>query len=189
GSAGEAGMKILGELCAFRAGGAFPQSEQGAKTGDYPFAKVADLAATSGSAWTKISNWITEAQRIELNGGIVPKGSIVFAKIGEGLRRERFAVAPMDMIIDNNLMAAVPNLSLVDSGWLYYKLKTLGISQYSVGSALPYLKQSDLDSLPVELPDRQVQEKVSLTLGALDEKIAANRSLIDVGLELRDSRF
>lgn len=180
-------MNLLGQLCTFQGGGAFPQNEQGASGGEYPFAKVRDLAGMVGSEWRGIGNWITEEQRLRLRSKIVPEESIVFAKIGEGLRGERLAVAPQSMLIDNNLMAAVPQESTVSPMWLYYKFKVLGLSQYAVGSAMPYLKQSDLAAVAVDVPPRSVQEGVAGVLLALDNAIAANIRLVERSDDLREA--
>ena len=124
----EAGWTIakLGDICAFVAGSAFPQKEQGKVSGDYPFAKVKDLQSVAGLSWRNIDNWIEESQLKTLKSKIIPVKSIVFAKIGEGLKRERFAMSSVPMCIDNNLMAAVPSTE-VNNIWLY------GSSELSVG--------------------------------------------------------
>lgn len=175
----EAGWTIakLGDICAFVAGSAFPQKEQGKVSGDYPFAKVKDLQSVAGLSWRNIDNWIEESQLKTLKSKIIPVKSIVFAKIGEGLKRERFAMSSVPMCIDNNLMAAVP-LTEVNNIWLYYKFKTLNISSLVAGSALPYLRVQDLKDLDISLPPLEEQERIAGILGSLDDKIEANTRLI-----------
>ena len=175
----EAGWTIvkLGDICAFVAGSAFPQKEQGKVSGDYPFAKVKDLQSAAGLSWWNIDNWIEESQLKTLKSKIIPVKSIVFAKIGEGLKRERFAMSSIPMCIDNNLMAAVPSTA-VNNIWLYYKFKTLNISSLVAGSALPYLRVQDLKDLDISLPPLEEQERIAGILGSLDDKIEANTRLI-----------
>lgn len=175
----EAGWTIakLGDICAFVAGSAFPQKEQGKVSGDYPFAKVKDLQSVAGLSWRNIDNWIEESQLKTLKSKIIPVKSIVFAKIGEGLKRERFAMSSIPMCIDNNLMAAVPSTE-VNNIWLYYKFKTLNISSLVAGSALPYLRVQDLKDLDISLPPLEEQERIAGILGSLDDKIEANTRLI-----------
>ena len=175
----EAGWTIakLGDICAFVAGSAFPQKEQGKVSGDYPFAKVKDLQSVAGLSWRNIDNWIEEYQLKTLKSKIIPVKSIVFAKIGEGLKRERFALSSIPMCIDNNLMAAVPSTA-VNNIWLYYKFKTLNISSLVAGSALPYLRVQDLKDLYISLPPLEEQERIAGILGSLDDKIEANTRLI-----------
>ena len=174
----------LGELGSFVAGNSFPQAEQGSVSGDYPFAKVSDLAVAAGRSWGGIQNWVTSEQVDRLRWGLIPPRSTVFAKIGEGLRRERLAFSSQEMAIDNNLMAFIPDLSRASSTWIYYRFRTLGISEHAAGSAMPYLRKSDLEKIELDVPPREVQEAIGEVLGALDDKIAANRDASNRAEEL-----
>lgn len=186
----EAGWTIakLGDVCAFVAGSAFPQKEQGKVSGDYPFAKVKDLQSVAGLSWRNIDNWIEESQLKTLKSKIIPVKSIIFAKIGEGLKRERFAMSSIPMCIDNNLMAAVPSAA-VNNIWLYYKFKTLNISSLVAGSALPYLRVQDLKDLDISLPPLEEQERIAGILGSLDDKIGANTRLVQTMDSYKSTRF
>ena len=179
----------LGDVCTFVSGSVFPQSEQGASNGDLPFAKVKDLGSASGSSWPCISNWITYAQQMRLKASLIPEGSVVFAKIGEGLRRNRFAVAPREMVIDNNMMAALPDPRRVDRRWFLHLLEVLDLAQFAVGTALPYLRQSDLKAISFEMPPLATQRAIAEVLGALDDKIAANRRTLEMANELFRAKF
>ncbi|WP_245852599.1 restriction endonuclease subunit S [Isoptericola jiangsuensis] len=176
---------MLGDFCRFRAGGPFPQSEQGNKSGEVPFIKVSDLSKNGNSpAIVNANNWLHGDQLERLRPVLAPAGSVVFAKIGEGLKAERLRRLSRDTAIDNNLMVAVPNEERVVPGFLFYYLQTVGISNLAVGSALPYLKQSDLSDLPCQLPSLGVQAAIADVLGALDDKIAANTQLATTADEL-----
>ncbi len=180
---------LLGSLCDFRAGSSFPQDEQGGTRG-LPFIKVSDLSiGANGKFLTTANNYITAQQQARLRIRPVPSGSIVFAKIGEGLRSERFRVAIEDTAIDNNLMAAVPRSGRADPEYLYYLLSTLGISRLAHGSALPYLRQSDLEGLGCEIPSLPTQHAIARVLGALDDKIAANQKVATVSEALFSAEF
>ena len=179
----------LGDVCTFVSGSVFPQSEQGASNGDLPFAKVKDLGSASGSSWPCISNWITYAQQMRLKASLIPEGSVVFAKIGEGLRRNRFAVAPREMVIDNNMMAALPDPRRVDRRWFLHLLEVLDLAQFAVGTALPYLRQSDLKAISFEMPPLATQRAIAEVLGALDDKIAANRQFMETASELQQAMW
>ncbi|MGO1628291.1 MAG: restriction endonuclease subunit S [Microbacterium sp.] len=53
----------------------------------------------------------------------------------------------------------------------------------------PYLSLRDIAELDVRVPERFEQDAVCGILGALDDKIAANRSIVGAGLELLDTKF
>lgn len=169
----------------FRGGSAFPQSEQGRVAHDLPFAKVSDLGRTQGDRYLDpVKEWISDEQRERLSPTEVAPESVVFAKIGEGLRAERFRQVRRTTAIDNNMMAATARPGVCDSAFLFYLLQTLHISQHANGSALPYLTQGRLQEVEVDVPPAPEQQAIAEVLGALDDKIAANRALVATAEEL-----
>lgn len=169
--------QMLGALCKFKAGSAFPKRFQGQKAGDLPFIKVSDLKRPSNSFYVRESaNWIENSTLTAIKASPVPPGTVVFAKIGEGLKAERFRITTRDTCIDNNMMGAIP--TQVESRFLYYLLSFTGVAHLVEGSALPYLRQSDLEQIKVCLPTLYEQRAIAATLGALDDKIESNRELI-----------
>ncbi len=120
------------------------------------------------------NNWVDQSTVTKLRLKPSPAGSIVFAKIGEGLKAERLRILTRPTILDNNMMAAVPS-SNADASFLFFLLEHLHIADYAEGSALPYLRASDLSNLPVALPVIDEQRGIAATLGALDDKIESNR--------------
>jgi type I restriction enzyme S subunit len=174
----------LGELCTFKGGNAFPQDEQGNTKGFAPFIKVSDLSAVhNGSSIHTANNWVSEQQVASLKLALFPVGSSVFAKIGEGMKSERVRRLTRPTVIDNNLMGAIPAPS-TNPDFLYFLLQTIALSSHAVGSALPYLKQSTLQAIPVRIPGRETQQAIAEVLGALDDKIAANTALATAADEL-----
>lgn len=179
----------LGQVCSFKGGNAFPQDEQGSRVGAAPFIKVSDLSISGNSSTiSRANNWVSEAQISALRLSLFPTGSSVFAKIGEGMKSERVRRLTIPTAIDNNLMAAVP-ASTTDPQFLYYLLQTVRLASHAVGSALPYLKQSTLQAVPVVVPKRPEQRAIAGVLGALDDKIAANTTLVDTLLEFVNTEF
>lgn len=182
-------MIRLGDLAIFKGGSAFPQHEQGDDSGFVPFMKVSDLSRGTGS-WLSndAANWISEEQVSSLRPTVAPAGATVFAKIGEGLRSERCRLLAGPSAVDNNMMAAIPT-ALADPSFLYYLLKTVGLSTYAVGSALPYLKQSTLNEILVDVPGKAEQVAIGAALGSLDDKIAANTKLAETALAFLEAHF
>lgn len=168
----------LGELCSFSGGGAFPKSEQGSKSGAIPFVKVSDLALASNARRVKVANnWVSGEQIQKMKSKLMPEGSVIFAKIGEGLKAERLSTLARPTAIDNNLMAAVPKQGQVNETFLYYLLSQVGLSDWAQGSALPFLRQTDLEKIPVVVPGIDEQNRIAEVLSALDDLIETNKSL------------
>ncbi|WP_341580120.1 restriction endonuclease subunit S [Microbacterium schleiferi] len=179
----------LGQVCSFKGGNAFPQEEQGSRAGAAPFIKVSDLSLSGNdSTISRANNWVSETQISSLRLSLFPAGSSVFAKIGEGMKSERVRRLTIPTAIDNNLMAAVP-APTTDPRFLYYLLQTVRLASHAVGSALPYLKQSTLQAVPVVIPKRPDQQAIAEVLGALDDKIAANTALAGTATRLASMEF
>lgn len=175
----------LGALMTFKGGSAFPQDEQGGTVRELPFAKVSDLGRTQGDRYLDpVKEWISDAQAKRMHPAVARPGAVLFAKIGEGLRAERFRQIQRPTAFDNNVMSASANVEVCEPEFLFYLLQTINISQHANGSALPYLTQARLEEVEVEVPPLPEQQAIAEVLGALDDKIAANRALVATSLEL-----
>lgn len=178
----------LGDICMFRAGTAFPKQFQGEVSGEIPFIKVSDLKHSANSLYIRHSaNWVDMSTVEHLKASLLHPGAIVFAKIGEGLKAERFRLVARAACIDNNLMGAIPQG--VDAHFLYYLMVHTGVAHLVEGSALPYLRQSDLERIPVCVPLNDEQQRIAGVLGALDDKIESNLRTISLSESLILAHF
>ena len=175
----------LGDICIFRAGTAFPKEFQGDVSGEIPFIKVSDLKHSANSLYIRHSaNWVNMSTVEHLKASLLYPGAIVFAKIGEGLKAERFRLVARPTCIDNNLMGAIPQS--VNTHFLYYLMVHTGVAHLVEGSALPYLRQSDLERIPVCVPPNDEQRRIAEVLGALDDKIESNQAVVTGAEQLID---
>lgn len=175
----------LGDICMFRAGTAFPKRFQGEMHGEIPFIKVSDLKHRANSLYIRHSaNWVDMVTVEHLKASLLYPGTIVFAKIREGLKAERFRLVARPTCIDNNLMGAIPQG--VDAHFLYYLMVHTGVAHLVEGSALPYLRQSDLERIPVCVPSNDEQRRIAGVLGALDDKIESNQAVVTGAEQLID---
>ena len=169
----------LGEVCRFQAGNVFPRKEQGKISGDIPFIKVSDMNLSGNERKIyKSNNWISTnyAKQIKIN--LAPPGAIVFAKIGEALKANRLRELTRYTAIDNNMMAAIPN-SNIEDGFLRYILENINFAHYAEGSALPYLRQKDLEAIYITLPSRNEQKRIVSIIQKIDSKIEINNRIND----------
>jgi type I restriction enzyme S subunit len=63
--------------------------------------------------------------------------------------------------------------------WIYYLLDSIDFTAFNSGSAQPSLNRNFLRDFPVPLPPLPEQQAIADILGTLDDKIAANRILLD----------
>lgn len=71
-----------------------------------------------------------------------------------------------------------------DERWVYYLLHAIDFSGYNSGSAQPSLNRNYLVNIAVQVPPLAEQRGIAATLGTLDDKVASNRRLLSVGLNL-----
>ena len=65
-----------------------------------------------------------------------------------------------------------------DPVFIYYFLKTMDLSNYAGGSAVPTLNRNHIHTLPIRIPlNNQVQKKIGNFLKLFDDKIAENNSI------------
>lgn len=93
-----------------------------------------------------------------------------------------------EYIVSNKQMKLTPDPQKCDSTFLYYCLSSgrsvRAITEQSIGSTIPGFNLGQLRKLKVELPPLPEQQAIAEVLGALDDKIAANRALVATSLEL-----
>ena len=181
---------MLGELCKFRAGSVFKLQYQGQNTGDYPFIKVSDMNLPMNRVNIHgANNWISHSVADVLRAEPFPPDTIVFAKIGEGLKHNRLRMIIRPTVIDNNMMGAIPKPTLVDPHFLYYAMHQFDLGDVSSGTALPYLTVPALAELPLRLPPMAQQRDIAHILGTLDDKIDLNRRMNETLEEMARAIF
>jgi type I restriction enzyme S subunit len=182
--------KRLGDLCELRAGSAFPQRYQGKRVGEYPFIKVSDLSDSGNGLFIRgAPNWVDEDERLALKAKPFPRGAVVFAKIGEGLKRNRRRLLLQPTLLDNNLMGAIPRAAVIEPRFLHHAMSQIDLGEVAGGSALPYLTARDLGEIVIAVPPLAEQRRIAGVLGALDDKIEHNLLLRGRCQELAGSFF
>ncbi|WP_126444242.1 restriction endonuclease subunit S [Sulfuricystis multivorans] len=162
----------LGELCDFRAGTVFKPAFQGKSSGEFPFVKVSDMNLPSNTIRIQdANNWVSAPDLKELRAKPFPPGTVVFAKIGEALRQNRLRQVGREILIDNNMMGAIPRVERVDARYFYYALSQFDFAEIAQGTALPYLTVASLAALEFVVPPLPEQRAIAHILGTLDDKI------------------
>ena len=180
----------LGEICKLRGGSAFKPALQGRKVGEFPFIKVSDFNSPGNEARINgAKNWVDVADRSTIQGQPFPAGATVFAKIGEALKHNRKRVLTRPTYIDNNLMGAVAKSEIIHPEFLFQLFRTIDIAASDVGTAVPYVKASTLEKIPVAVPPLEAQRQIASILGAYDALIEVNRRRIEVLEEMTRGLF
>ena len=165
----------LGEIGRFISGCVFNENEQGGKVG-FPFFKVSDMNLCGNEVrMTKSNNYVTQEQIERLNYIVVKDEAIIFAKVGAAIALERKRYAK-DFIIDNNMLAYVPNTNI---WYMKYWFDSIKLSKYIQVGALPSYNASDLAIIKLNLPSLPEQKAIAEVLTTADDEIATHRKKLD----------
>ena len=169
----------LTEVVDIVSGFGFPKDLQGKLVGDLPFFKVGDISTAWNSGQkqlTRAQHYLDHAEAGAIKAKAFPKGTVVFAKIGEAIKLNRRAVLGQPSLVDNNVMGLVPKEGAVDSNYLYYWSLMLRLGDISQATTVPSVRKSDVAQLqfpwlPLDQQKRIVAE-IEKQFSRLDEAVA-----------------
>ena len=170
-------------------GNGFPDSLQGNSTGDYPFCKVSDINGNTDQIDTA-ANWVSQSV-IDNNGfNIVPRGSILMAKIGAALAKNHRKINTIDCCIDNNTQALVPKRD--DSlRYLFYLSKCIDMHWFDNNSTVPSINNTKLlNSFVPDVPQSEqvlIVDVLDADCARIDELIEQTRASIDEYKKLKQA--
>lgn len=99
---------------------------------------------------------------------------------------------PGECWISDNAIAATPKAD-VDIYFAFYLLKSLNLNQRHIGTSQPLLTQEILNKIECQIPDLDIQKKISNILRTMDGKVecntAINRNLLEQSFTIFHSMF
>jgi len=171
-------------------GSGFPKRYQGKTEGDYQFAKVGDISRHYRSGKNNIQtadHYVSEQIREKIKAKIFPKNTIVFPKIGEALKSNYRVISSRSMLFDNNVMGIVPDSRLVIPQYLLYFLITQDFGKFSVATAVPSVRRSDIAFINVPLPPHNEQRCIISKIESLFSKANKTAESIKTAQEQLES--
>jgi len=184
--------KKLGEVCRFYSGTGFPVKYQGKGRDELAFYKVGDIAnnVVKGNTYLDVcNNYISRADAKEIKGTIVPKDTVVFAKIGEALKLNRRAITSSDCLIDNNAMGIAPIKDELRIGYFFYFMRNVKMQNLAESTTVPSVRKRKLEKLLIEIPSLSVQEKIEAKLDAVTSIIIKRKQELELLDNLIKARF
>ena len=176
----------------FYSGTGFPTQYQGKIEGEYPFYKVGDIAnnATAGKKYLELcNNYISSDVVKTIKGCIVPKDTVVFAKIGEALKLNRRAITSCDCLIDNNAMGIAPNGEHLRIQYFYFFMKNLKMQSLAESTTVPSVRKTSLEQYEIEVPSLDEQEEIEKKLSITAEIIKKRKEELQKLDDLIKARF
>ena len=102
----------------------------------------------------------------------------VFAKVGAALLLNRRRILTKPTIIDNNMMAAIPN-QLALSEFLYQLLLCIDFAKLVQDGAVPSVNQTDIGRVKIKYPLLKEQSAISEVLILADEEVDLLKQKLD----------
>lgn len=176
----------LGDLGVFISGYGFPEKYQGHKNFEIPFYKVSDMNIEKNQKYMVESNHTVSRELMsEMKLKAIENPAIIFAKVGAAVFLERKRIVEHPFLIDNNMMAYIPNKDKTTLLFTYYLLNTVRLSRYAQVGALPSYNGSDLSSIAVKIPTLREQEKLSIFMSSIDLKLEKEIAKLNSLIELK----
>ncbi|MGL5779202.1 restriction endonuclease subunit S [Cetobacterium sp.] len=138
-------------------GQGFPIELQGKMKG-VPFFKVSDINLNEKYVETANNYVSTEIISIK-KWNIIPRNTIVLAKIGEALRKNHRKILKVDGLIDNNLVGLF--CKEWDTNYSYYYFKCINMEWYLNPGAVPSINMNFLRESILANPDILEQQKIA----------------------------
>ncbi len=182
----------LKDVCIFYTGTGFPKKYQGQLSGTYPFYKVGDIAnnVVSGKVYLEqCNNYISEETLELIKGSIVPKNTVVFAKIGEALKLNRRAITSTDCLIDNNAMGIAAKSDKLRTLFFYYFMRNIKMELLAESTTVPSVRKSRLEAYEIDIPSLDEQEIIERKLTILSKMINLKEKQLLKLDELVKARF
>lgn len=139
-------------------GSGFKPELQGQSTGDFPVCKASDISS-SGHYLHTSANYITSDIVESQHFSIIPKGSILFAKIGEAMRKNNRSLCLHDCCVDNNCQGLVPKN--ISSEFSYYLFTCIDMTWFDNAGTIPCINNQKLYDCRIPFPSYDEQLLIS----------------------------
>lgn len=163
----------LGEIADVQQGYTFKPGYQGQPSGDWLYAKVADIGSQKSTKYLRQSlNYVSSEVLREMRATPFPAGSIVFPRVGAALRNNNKRILFKDSLTDDNvLVITVRDARICDPEYLYYWFDFHDLQDFCNAGTVPVINGRNLKQQEVLLPDIEVQRKTASTLSIWDDAV------------------
>lgn len=171
--------KKLGDIGNFTSGTGFAEKYQGHLNLPIKVFKVSDMNLSGNQKYmVNANNTISHEILKKMKSKSIDKPSIIFAKVGAAIFLERKRIVNTEFIMDNNMMAFIPsNKNNIE--FIHSLISNIQLSRYAQIGALPSYNASDISSIKVQIPCLEEQNKISIALCSIDNKINKEQEKLD----------
>ncbi|SIT96949.1 type I restriction enzyme, S subunit [Epilithonimonas bovis DSM 19482] len=162
--------KKINDVSMFKSGTTLsPQIEK--KQGEIAYLKVADmnLAENLKGIVNTSSRYVNKVNINTKN--IIPRGSIIFPKRGGAILTDKKRFTNIDIVVDLNIMAAIPIKTLIDKRLLFYFFLSFKLSDIANGTTILQINNYSFDEVRINIPKSlETQQEIVSQLDALSEQ-------------------
>lgn len=162
--------KKINDVSTFKSGTTLsPQIEK--KQGEIAYLKVADmnLAENLKGIVNTSSRYVNKVNINTKN--IIPRGSIIFPKRGGAILTDKKRFTNIDIVVDLNIMAAIPIKTLIDGRLLFYFFLSFKLSDIANGTTILQINNYSFDEVRINIPKSlETQKEIVSQLDALSEQ-------------------
>ena len=149
----------LVDVATVDSGAGFPLQHQGVKGEKFPFLKVSDMNLVGNERAIRTWNHsISEDVRRTLRAKAFPAGAVIFPKIGAAIGTNKKRLLTQPSCVDNNVMAVIPKVGLLESEFLYFLFLAKNLSDFASDSNPPSMRKSDVENWTIRatpLPEQR----------------------------------
>lgn len=171
-------------------GSGFKLELQGEEDGDYPVCKASDISAADYKIQSAV-NYISKQTAKDAGFTIIPQGSVLFAKIGEAMKKNNRAIAAVDCCVDNNCQGMVPKN--INPYFGYYLFRCIDMAWYDNGGTIPCINNQKLLSSRIPVPtateQKVIVEYLDVRCADIDKVVATQQKRIALLQELKQSEI
>lgn len=167
----EAVRAALRHFSVLVAGSGFPVDLQGRADLELPFFKVGNLKSADRDGFlVRSEHTIERSTARALRATVIPKGSLVFAKVGAALLLGRVGALPDDGCIDNNMSALIFDES-IDLKFARYLMLTFEFREFVLPGPVPSLDMDGLREFKVPVLSLDQQRAIAAFLDKQTSRI------------------
>ncbi len=119
---------------------------------------------------------------------LVPENTILFAKSGMSILKNRVYKTTHEAYIVNHLAAIICS-NEIEPDYLYYFFRANPPSRLVLDSSYPSIRLSDIGEIDIDLPSKAIQKKISKLLKQAEEIIFKRKAQIEALDQLTQSVF
>lgn len=167
----------IGDVADLASGYGFPMALQG-QVGTIPFYKVGDMNSVGNEIEMHDSrNYVSIEVAQEQKWTTMPKGTVIFPKIGAAIATNKKRVLSEPAIVDNNVMGIICG-ERIEPKFMWYVLDSIDISDWATLANPPSISKDIVLKQRIPLPPLEVQRQIISELDGYQQIVAGAQAVV-----------